>query len=196
MSTRQLVLASQSPRRRELLALLGIPFTVVPSRATEMPAEGESPTEFVKRAARDKGIEVAARVPASIILSADTIVVVDDEILGKPVDEYDSVRMLERLSGRQHSVYTAVAVVDSDTGSRLEGIEETRVWFRDLDRNTIEDYIRREDVMDKAGAYAIQGYASIFIPKIEGNYPNVVGLPFPLTSDLLASNGLPCPTSS
>ena len=161
-----------------------------------MPAEGESPTEFVKRAARDKGIEVAARVPASIILSADTIVVVDDEILGKPVDEYNSVRMLERLSGRQHSVYTAVAVVDSDTGSRLEGIEETRVWFRDLDRNTIEDYIRREDVMDKAGAYAIQGYGSIFIPKIEGNYPNVVGLPFPLTSDLLASNGLPCPTSS
>ena len=196
MSTRQLVLASQSPRRRELLALLGIPFTVVPSRATETPAEGESPTEFVKRAARDKGIEVAARVSASIILSADTIVVVDDEILGKPADEYDSVRMLERLSGRQHSVYTAVFVVDSDTGSRREGIEETRVWFRELDRNTIEDYIRREDVMDKAGAYAIQGYASIFIPKIEGNYPNVVGLPLPLTSDLLASNGLPCPTSS
>ncbi len=196
MSTRQLVLASQSPRRRELLALLGIPFTVVPSRATERPAEGESPTAFVKRAARDKGIEVAARVPASIILSADTIVVVDGEILGKPVDEDDAIRMLERLSGRQHTVYTAVAVVDSDTSNRLEGIEETKVWFRELDRAAIESYIRREDVMDKAGAYAIQGYASIFIPRIEGNYPNVVGLPFPLTSDLLASGGLPCPTSS
>ena len=196
MATRQLVLASRSPRRRELLALLGIPFTVVPSRTPETPAEGESPTEFVKRAAREKGIEVAARVPPSIILSADTIVVVDDEILGKPVDEHDSIRMLERLSGRQHSVYTAVAVVDSDKGSRLDGIEETKVWIRELDRAAIEDYIRREDVMDKAGAYAIQGYASIFIPKIEGNYPNVVGLPFPLTSDLLASTGLPCPTSS
>ena len=193
---RQLVLASQSPRRRELLALLGFPFTVVHSRASETPAEGESPTAFVKRAARDKGIEVAARVSASIILSADTIVVVDGEILGKPVDDDDAVRMLELLSGRRHSVYTAVAVVDSDTSSRLEGIEETKVWFRELDRAAIDSYIRREDVMDKAGAYAIQGYASIFIPKIEGNYPNVVGLPFPLTSDLLASCGLPCPTSS
>lgn len=196
MSIRQLVLASQSPRRRQLLEVLGIPFIVVPSRAEETPAEEEIPTEFVKRAARDKGIEVAARVPESVVLSADTIVVIDDEVFGKPADTEDAIRMLERLSGRQHSVYTAVFVVDSDTGYRLEGLEETRVWFRELDRDKIEDYIRRENVMDKAGAYAIQGYAATFIPRIEGNYPNVVGLPFPLTSDLLASDGLPCLISS
>ncbi len=181
----KLVLASGSPRRRELLALLGFEFSVVPSRAEETPEEGETPTDFVGRAARDKGTEVAGRVSESVVLSADTIVVIDDEILGKPTDERDAIRMLERLSGRQHSVYTSVVVMNSDTGASLEGLEHTKVWFSALVRETIEDYVRREDVTDKAGSYAIQGLAGVFIPKIEGNYHNVVGLPLPLTYKLL-----------
>jgi septum formation protein len=186
----QLVLASQSPRRRELLTLLGFGFTVVPSRAEETPGEREPPTEFVTRVARDKGEEVAGRVSGAVVLSADTIVVIDDNILGKPIDENDAIRMLERLSGRQHSVYTGVAVLDSDTGSRFEGLEHTKVWFSDLSRETIKDYVRREDVTDKAGAYAIQGFAGVFIPRIEGNYHNVVGLPLPLTHQLLCQTSL------
>ena len=185
MSQSKLVLASESPRRRELLALLGFEFSVVPSRAEETPEEGETPTDFVRRAARDKGIEVAKRVSESVVLSADTIVVIDDEILGKPIDERDAIRMLERLSGRQHSVFTSVVVTNSGTGASLDGLEQTKVWFSVLTRETIEHYVRCEDVTDKAGSYAIQGSAGVFIPKIEGNYHNVVGLPLPLTYKLL-----------
>ncbi len=185
MSKPQLVLASKSPRRSELLTLLGFGFTVVPSRAEETPGEGEAATDFVRRAARDKGLEVAKRMTGSLVLSADTIVVIDDEILGKPIDESDAIRMLERLQGRRHSVYTGVVVLDSDSGASLEGLEHTKVWFSDLAGETIKDYVRREDVMDKAGAYAIQGFAGAFIPKIEGNYHNVVGLPLPLTYRLI-----------
>lgn len=188
----QLVLASNSPRRRELLTLTGIPFTVVPSTAEEIRSEGESPTNFVKRVARDKGLEVASRIPASIVLSADTIVMVDGYVFGKPAGKAEAVRMLERLSDKQHTVLTAVTVLDSETGAMVEGLEETKVWFRNLDPSTIDFYIRREDVMDKAGAYAIQGCASVFIPKIEGSYSNVVGLPLSLTCDLLSSMGLSC----
>lgn len=186
MSLHQLVLASQSPRRRELLAILGVSFTVIPSQVEETQLEGEIPREYVKRVAREKGVAVADRLTNAVVLSADTIVVVDEELLGKPSDVDDAIRILELLSGREHSVLTAVSVIDSNTDMRQEGIEKTRVWFRELDRKSIEDYIHRENVMDKAGAYAIQGYASIFIPKIEGNYSNIVGLPLPLTSDLLA----------
>lgn len=185
-----LILASRSPRRRELLGILGIPFEVIPSSADEIPEPRESPVDFVARAARDKGAEVAARVPGAIILSADTIVSIDQEILGKPTDRDDAIRMLEQLSGREHSVYTAISVTDSASGARHAGLDETRVSFSEIGRPTIEDYIQREHVMDKAGAYAIQGFASIFIPRIEGNYGNVMGLPLHLTYDLLSRHGL------
>ena len=180
-----LVLASESPRRRELLTLLGIPFTVMPSNVDEHPHPGEEPRSYVARAAREKGREVAGRVEGSVVLAADTIVSIDDRILGKPTDRTDAVRMLESLSGRCHSVLTAVVVIATGTGRLHEGLEETRVWFGDLTTHMIDDYLQREDVMDKAGAYAIQGFASVFIPRIEGNYSNVVGLPLPLTHELL-----------
>ena len=180
-----LILASQSPRRKELLAVLGVPFSVVPASVNETPEAGEKPEDFVVRAARDKAMDVASRVSASVVLSADTVVTIDDEILGKPLDERDAARMLRKLSGRDHWVYTAVCVVNQIKEETLEGLERTRVWFSHLDEAQIRDYIRREDVLDKAGAYGIQGYAGVFIPKIEGNYFNVMGLPLPLVQQLL-----------
>jgi septum formation protein len=187
---KNLVLASQSPRRRELLAILGHEFSVVPSSIDEMPAAGEAPEEYVVRVAREKGAEVASRVAGSIVLSADTVVTIDGEILGKPSDKDEAFRMLRKLSGREHRVYTAVTVINQMKGDILEGLESTRVWFKSLTDVEILDYLSREDVLDKAGAYAIQGYAGIYIPRIDGNYFNVMGLPLPLVHELL------CRTSS
>ena len=180
-----LVLASQSPRRKELLSILGLPFTVMPASIEEVPFQGETPEAFVARAAREKGLEVASRVSRSVVLSADTVVTIDGEILGKPADEHDAVRMLRKLSGRDHWVYTAVTVVNQTRQETLDGLERTRVWFKSLSDKEIHDYLVRENVFDKAGAYAIQGYAGVYIPKIEGNYFNVMGLPLPLVNDLL-----------
>ena len=180
-----LVLASGSPRRRELLNVLGVPFTVMPASIEETPAPGESPEDYVVRVARDKGIEVTSRVSQSVVLSADTVVTIGGEILGKPNDAEDAVRMLTQLSGRRHSVYTAICLIDQCRDQTLEGLEKTEVWFDEMSESQIRDYVRRENVMDKAGAYAIQGYASVYIPKIEGNYFNVVGLPLPLVHKFL-----------
>jgi septum formation protein len=180
-----LILASTSPRRKELLTILGYPFKVMASSIDETPVAGETPETFVVRAAREKGMEVASRVSQSLILSADTIVTIDDEILGKPLDEEDAVRMLRKLSGRDHWVYTAVTVVNQVRKEALGGLERTRVWFKSLSDEEIRGYIHRENVFDKAGAYAIQGYAGVYIPKIEGNYFNVMGLPLPLVHELL-----------
>lgn len=181
----QLVLASASPRRRKLLHVLGISFTVLPSAIEEKPASGEDARAFAVRVARDKGMEVASRVSHSIILSADTIVTIDGEILGKPAVEDDATRMLRRLSGRRHTVLTAVCLINQVKQETLEGLEETEVWFKRMNDSEIRDYIRRENVFDKAGAYAIQGFAGVYIPKIEGNYSNVMGLPLPLVHELL-----------
>ena len=196
MSKLRLVLASESPRRRELLSLLGLPFEIEPSDVDETPHPGETALAFVTRAAREKGEEVAGRIPDSVVLSADTIVSVDGEIFGKPVDEGQAAGMLRLLSGRQHDVYTAVSTIHATTNTRHEGLEQTRVWFSELPSEMIDDYIRRETVLDKAGGYGIQGFASVFIPRIEGNYANVMGLPLPLTYDLLTRYGITCNISS
>jgi septum formation protein len=181
----KLILASQSPRRRELLAILGIPFTVAPSAVPEIPHPDETAERFAVRVAREKGMDVASRVSGSVVLAADTVVTINGEILGKPVDSADAVRMLRLLSGRRHAVFTAICLINQDRNEVLEGIDRTDVWFDPLTDEQIHDYLRREDVMDKAGAYAIQGYAGVYIPKIEGNYFNVMGLPLPLAFQLL-----------
>jgi septum formation protein len=180
-----LVLASQSPRRKELLAILGYPFTVIPSSIDEIPSPAEDPETFVVRVAREKGLEVAGRVSHAVVISADTVVTVDGEILGKPANEADALHMLKKLSGRDHWVLTAVTIIDQRKHEIHEGLDRTRVWFAPLSDGEILDYIRREDVLDKAGAYAIQGYAGVYIPRIEGNYFNVVGFPLPLVHQLL-----------
>ena len=180
-----LVLASQSPRRKDLLGILGIPFSVVPASIDEAPVSGESPENFVVRIAREKCAEVASRVSQSVVLSADTIVTVDGDILGKPSDEKDVIRMLQRLSGRRHSVYTAVCVINQLKPETFEGLDRTDVWFNPMSDAEILNYVRRENVMHKAGAYAIQGFAAVYIPRIEGNYSNVMGFPLPVVYELL-----------
>src|SRR5438552_800546 len=121
-----LILASQSPRRKELLEVLGIPFSVVVSMADETAQERESPEGYVVRVARAKGLEVASRISSSVVLSADTVVTIDEEIMGKPADLNDAIRMLEKLSGREHAVYTAVCVIDQSTGNMREALDRTR----------------------------------------------------------------------
>jgi septum formation protein len=184
------ILASQSPRRRELLGILGKPFRVIPASIEEIPIPNESAKDFVIRMAREKGVEVASRNTQSVILSADTIVTVDDEILGKPIDEADARRMLRKYSGRAHSVYTSICVIDQVENRTQEGLDCTKVWFREISEDEITDYLQREDVLDKAGAYGIQGYASIFIPRIEGSYYNVMGFPLFMVHAFLSRTSL------
>lgn len=171
----RLILASQSPRRAELLAAAGFVFDVEPAHVDETPRGGEAPAAYAQRVARDKAAAVAARHPARIVLAADTIVVLDGAIFGKPADRAGAARMLGALAGREHEVLTAVAVARE--GSLAEHLESTRVTFTAMTAAEIDWYVASGEADDKAGAYAIQGLAARFIPRIEGSYSNVVGLP-------------------
>jgi septum formation protein len=188
-----LVLASASPRRQELLRNAGIPFTVYPANIPELPRAGESARARAERLAREKARAVLRQQPGQLVLAADTIVVVDSEILGKPRDEADAMRMLRLLSGRTHQVITGVCLVGGrrTENQKLEtGFEDTRsettlVSMTTLSVAEIHSYIASGEPMDKAGAYAIQGTASRWIPRIEGDYFNVVGLPVALVQRML-----------
>lgn len=162
-----------------------MPFSIVVPGIDESPRAAEPPEAYVVRVAREKALDVASRVKQSIVLSADTVVMIDGEILGKPRDRADAIRMLTKLSGRDHWVLTAVCVINQLKNKMREGLEKTEVSFRQLSSIEIENYVGRENVMDKAGAYAIQGFASVFIPRISGSYSNVMGLPLALVYDLL-----------
>lgn len=175
--TAPLILASESPRRRDLLAAAGFPFRVIPSGVDETPRAGEPPVRFVRRAALDKGWEVAARNPSAFILSADTIVVAGGRILGKPRDRVEARRMLSLLAGREHRVCTAVCLLCAERGYRDLGTETTRVRFRELTRAEIAAYARTGECDDKAGAYAAQGAGMLLIDRVAGSFTNVVGLP-------------------
>ncbi len=184
-----LILASSSPRRQELLREIGIPFQVHAAHINEDQIAGEDAREYALRLAREKAQTVAARYPQSYVLGADTIVVVDDEVLGKPKDHADAARMLRKLSGRGHEVTTAVSLVAP--GARTETRAcTTKVYFRKLTEDEIQQYVASGEPMDKAGAYAIQGGASRWADRIEGEWSNVVGLPLSLVTDLLRTNGL------
>ncbi len=170
----QLILASQSPRRKELLGLLRLPFTIQVADIDETMDSEKSPYEEVARISRLKA-EAIDREPGDVVIAADTIVVCENEILCKPKDEEDAFRMLKILSGRDHQVMTGLCVL---RGDRLSVCTEvTDIHFRDLTDGEIWAYIRTGEPMDKAGAYGIQGYASLFVDKISGDYFNVVGLP-------------------
>ncbi len=169
-----LILASTSPRRRELLGRITSDFVVVPSRAEE-PSEG-GPRERVLGAARAKAHDVASRRPG-VVIGADTVVVLDGDVLGKPGSRLEARRMLERLSGREHTVVTGVCVLSTWTGEERVAVEETIVRFRRLSADEIERYVKTGECDDKAGAYAIQGRAGLFVDRICGDVFNVIGLP-------------------
>lgn len=174
----KLILASSSPRRAEILANAGLPFSVLSSAVDESPYPGEAPAALVQRLANAKADLVTARaVGPAIVLAADTVVVLDDKILGKPRSIEDARHMLQQLSGRTHSVLTGVALVRLPDGDRRQFIESTLVHFRPITDEEISVYLATGEPYDKAGAYAIQGRAGRYIPRIEGCYFNVVGLP-------------------
>lgn len=182
-----LVLASASPRRQEILRNAAIPFVVQPSDVPEVPLPEEAPKGYAERLAREKALAVAQLRPQDIVLGADTVVVVDQEILEKPKDAADAARMLRLLSGKTHEVITGVCLVKLRTEKRelRTGLESTLVTMNDLTDEDIRAYIATGEPMDKAGAYAIQGIASRWITRIEGDYFNVVGLPVALVYRML-----------
>jgi septum formation protein len=193
-----LVLASASPRRQELLRNAGIPFVAQSTSIPEVPQPGEAPRAFAERMAREKALAVFRRRPNDFVLGADTIVVVDGEILGKPRDTADAVRMLRVLSGRAHQVVTGVCLVsprlrteDRQPEAGFEDIrsETTLVTVDPLGDDDIHAYVSTGEPMDKAGAYAIQGRASRWVSRIEGDYFNVVGLPVSLVYKMLRERG-------
>jgi len=175
--TARLILASESPRRRELLSAVGVPFRVLPSGVDETPRPGEPPARFARRAALDKGRWVAARHPGAFVLAADTIVVAGGKILGKPGSRADARRMLSFLAGREHKVYTAVCLLCAAKGFEDVGTEVSRVRFRALTPSEIAAYARTGEGDDKAGAYAAQGAGMLLIDRVAGSFTNVVGLP-------------------
>jgi septum formation protein len=180
-----LVLASASPRRQELLRNAGIEFTVQAADIPETPQPGESPQDCAQRLAREKALAVSRLRPNDPVLGADTIVVVDRQILGKPHNQNDAARMLRQLSGRKHQVITGVCVARPGEPSPNTSFESTTVEMGKISDEEIAEYVASGEPMDKAGAYAIQGIASRWISRIEGDYFNVVGLPVSLVYRML-----------
>lgn len=189
MST-ELLLASASPRRAELLAQIGVRATRLICSVDEQAQPGESPERYVERVTRDKVLAAVQAAPGRVVLAADTAVVQGDRILGKPIDRDDAMRMLASLSAAEHTVMTAVAVA---CDQRVELVRvDTRVRFRALSEAEINAYWDTGEPADKAGSYGIQGLAAVFVERIEGSYSAVVGLPLLETATLLKSFGVPC----
>jgi len=176
----RIILASSSPRRADLLRSIGVEFEIAPSQVQERPHTGEAPADYITRLARAKVISIARKREQGLVIGADTIVVLDGKILGKPVDEMDAARMLRSLSGRWHAVMTGVALYDVATRQEVADYDKTLVRFGQMNEPEIDWYVKSGEPMDKAGAYGIQGLAGLFIEEIAGNYFNVVGLPLPL----------------
>ena len=184
-----IVLASASPRRQELLRQIGCGFRVVVSDAEELSDDGISPDRLAEENARRKVKDVAAKESGNVpVLGADTVVAVDGMILGKPKDAADAARMLRLLSGRQHFVYTGIALAYK--GEVYEDVVRTEVWVDELSEKEIDAYIATGEPMDKAGAYAVQGIAAKFIPRIDGSFSNVVGLPLHALKELARKAGI------
>lgn len=184
----RIILASQSPRRRELLTLIGIPHEIRPADLDESLLPGESPTAHAERLARSKADAIAAHERDAVVIGADTIVVLDGEILGKPADAAEAMATLRRLSGRTHTVHTAVAVARN--GHIVAGVESVEVTFRPLSEEQIETYVATREPMDKAGAYGIQGFGAVIVERVHGDYFAVMGLALGRLVGLLAQVGV------
>lgn len=186
----KLILASGSPRRIELLKMLGCKFKVIPSQIEEKISLRLSPTQNVKRLSRLKALDVASKVSDGIVIAADTEVVLNKKIFGKPKNKKEAQEMLKNLSGKTHQVITGLAVTDGKTKRTLQDVVITKVKFRKLDKNLIDKYIASSEPLDKAGAYGIQGKAALLVESIKGDYFNVVGLPLNALNQLLEKFGI------
>jgi len=189
--TIRLILASSSPRRQELIRLLGLPVDIVPSDADETVEPGWSPADVVERLSVRKAEAVREKLAPGregIVVGSDTIVVLDGRVLGKPRDDADAADMLTGLQGREHQVFSGVALVDAVTGRTAQAHRMTRVWMKPADAERIRRYIASGEPRDKAGAYAIQGIGSALVERIDGDFFNVVGLPVSLVADMLEAH--------
>lgn len=184
------ILASASPRRRELLASIGLDFDVLPSHVPEVLREGEAPEEYVARLSRDKAEALATAHPARWVIAADTTVLLGEELLEKPADPADAARMLGAIAGRTHIVYTGVTLRNVEWNYRETRVEETEVQMLPLTDAEIDWYVGTGEPLDKAGAYAAQGIGGVFIESIRGSYSNVVGLPLATLYQMLQRAGI------
>ena len=189
MGSSRIILASASPRRQELLASAGITLSVVPGDIDETPFPNEEPVSHVVRLAEEKASEASTRADGRFFIGADTIVLIDGEILGKPCDEAEAALMLRKLSGRMHQVITGFAVIDHESGRIIRRTVSTEVYFRPVSAAEIAAYVATGCPLDKAGAYAIQGGAASMVEKINGSYTNVVGLPLCEVVEVLREAG-------
>jgi septum formation protein len=182
----KLILASNSPRRAEILTAAGWPFEVIAANIDEIRPDDEDAVNYVKRLAKEKAEAVAANLSGGLVLAADTTVVIDEHVLGQPLDEEEARRMLKLLNGRWHEVLTGVALLRAgQAGAPLVDHERTRVRFSDMSAEEIDWYVSTGEPHGKAGAYAIQGRAALFIEEIQGDYFNIVGLPLRLVYELV-----------
>lgn len=190
MHKKPIILASSSPRRSELLRQIGLAHSIDPADVDERILPGENAGQYAVRVALEKARIAAGRVRRGIVIAADTVVVLGDEILGKPADAGDAERMLKLLSGRRHQVVTGLAVIDASNGRTVTRTAVTSVWFRQLAGEEIKAYALSREPLDKAGAYGIQEKGAVLVEKIEGCYFNVVGLPLSLLAAVLREFGI------
>lgn len=183
-----IILASASPRRKEILENVNVKFTVVASNIDEVILDNEPPKELVMRLAFEKCMDVAKKNEDALVIGADTIVVMDNQILGKPKNEEDAYNMIELLSNKKHQVITGISLINLSLDKKVIDYVVSEVTFKDLSKETIRDYINTKESLDKAGAYGIQGYGSLLVESISGDYFNIVGLPISRISDLLKEN--------
>ena len=184
------ILASSSPRRRELLGSIGVDFEVIPSHIPEERGEGETPEEYVARLSREKAHAIAAKHPDRWIIAADTTVALDDLVLEKPIDPEDAKRMLKTIAGKTHVVYTGVTLLNVAKQWQETRVAESEVRMLPLDARDIDWYVATGEPLDKAGAYAVQGIGAMFIDSIHGSYTNVVGLPLATLFQMMRKAGI------
>ncbi|HVR41027.1 MAG TPA: Maf family protein [Thermoanaerobaculia bacterium] len=184
------ILASSSPRRRELLASIGVDFDVIPSHVPEVHEPGEAPEEYVARLSRDKAERIATQHPSRWVIAADTTVLLGEQLLEKPVDVADAERMLAAIAGQTHIVYTGVTLQNLERGHHETRVAESEVRMLPLSPDEIAWYVRTGEPLDKAGAYAVQGIGGMFIDSIHGSYSNVVGLPLATLFQMLRRAGI------
>lgn len=196
LGIRRLILASGSPRRKQLFSLLGLPFVIKAAGIDEQALDGELPLDLVRRVSQAKALAVGDARPDELVVAADTIVALDHEVLGKPTDAEDARRMLRELRGRAHQVYTGIYLWHSASGRSVGDVGESTVWMRDYTDRDLERYVASGDPMDKAGAYAIQHPGFDPVARVDGCWLNVMGLPLCHLNRALAALGVTVPSSS